>query len=482
MTDSTTLDTAGLSERALGEKADTLALVVAWYEREPSRVGEVLLVPREGHSVFGRGAAEGQEAGAERLGLIRQRPGSNERTPPLDNPFLSRQQLKLTIDGDAILVENVGKRPLLVDGTPVSRIHVRPGDVVEIKQQRLFYCAPRPMRLEAPRFLEKAARIPFGEVDAHGILGESPVAWALRDQIAFFGGRAGHVILVGESGTGKELIAQAIHALSSRADRKLVSRSAATFPPGLIDAELFGNVANYPNPGMPERPGLIGAADGSTLFLDEIGELPSELQAHLLRVLDRGGDYQRLGESKRRAADVRLVAATNRGVHELKHDLAARLGLRMLVPTLNDRRSDVPLLARHLLRRIAAEDAVIGKRFLDAATKEPRITLPLVRALLRHTYRTHVRELETLLWTSLGESTTDALELTAGVRASLAASPSAPVSPAKTEEISAEAIAESLARNGGMREKVWRELGMANRHVLKRLIKKYGLADKDDDE
>src|SRR5256885_12859655 len=105
----------------------------------------------------------------------------------------------------------------------------------------------------------------------------------------------------------------------------MVSRNAATFPAGLIDVELFGNVANYPNHGMPERPGVVGEADGSTLFLDEIGELPTELQSHLLRFLDERGEYTRLGDARRRTSDVRVVAATNRALEDLKHDLAARL-------------------------------------------------------------------------------------------------------------------------------------------------------------
>src|SRR4029077_9274313 len=127
------------------------------------------------------------------------------------------------------------------------------------------------------------------------------------------------VVIAGQSGSGKELVAQAIHALSGRADRRLVSRSAATLPEALIDAELFGNAKNYPNPGMVERSGLIGEAHGSTLFLDELGELPHAAQAHLLRVLD-GGEYQRLGEAQARVSDFRLVVATNRILSSLKPD------------------------------------------------------------------------------------------------------------------------------------------------------------------
>src|SRR6185503_16398678 len=114
--------------------------------------------------------------------------------------------------------------------------------------------------------------------------------------------------------------ARALHELSPRAERRLVSRNAATLPSGLMDAELFGNAKNYPNPGMAERAGLIGEANGGTLFLDEIGELPAELQAHLLRVLDGDGEYQRLGDAQQRRSDFRLVAATNRDPSSLKHD------------------------------------------------------------------------------------------------------------------------------------------------------------------
>src|SRR5262249_66785 len=162
----------------------------------------------------------------------------------------------------------------------------------------------------------------------------TPLAWALRDTVAFAARAEGHVLVRGESGSGKELCATAIHRLSTRGERALVARNAATFPAGLVDAELFGNAKNHPNPGTAEREGegLVGEGDGGTLFLDEIGELPAALQAHLLRVLDRNGEYQRLGESRVRRADLRVVAATNRGVAELKHDFAARFTLAVEIP------------------------------------------------------------------------------------------------------------------------------------------------------
>jgi transcriptional regulator with GAF, ATPase, and Fis domain len=147
------------------------------------------------------------------------------------------------------------------------------------------------MRPRAP-YLRATTAPPFsfGAPDPHGVVGESPAIWRLREALAFVARRAEHVLVTGPSGVGKELIARAVHDLSARAKKAFVSRNAATLPSGIIDAELFGNAKNYPNAGMPERAGLVGDAHGGTLFLDEIGELSTELSSHLLRLLD-GGEY-----------------------------------------------------------------------------------------------------------------------------------------------------------------------------------------------
>jgi two-component system nitrogen regulation response regulator GlnG/two-component system response regulator HydG len=449
------------SDTTLDAVAEVPMLVVVWSATEPDRLGEVI-APGTGDGALeiGRGDA-----------LVRQRPGTNERGRPLDSPFLSRRQLRLARKGDTIAAENLGKRAMLVDGREASTATVKPGQTLEVKSQMVFYCGRRPETLP-PLANRDAARLhAFGETDEHGIVGESPAAWDLRDKIAFFAATSPHVLVLGESGTGKELVAQAIHALSARRAKRLVARNAATVPAGLVDAELFGNAANYPNAGMAERPGLVGEADGSTLFLDEIGELPIELQSHLLRVLDEGGEYQRLGDARARKADVRLVAATNRPLEQLKHDLAARLALRMTLPGLDERREDVPLLVRHLLRRRARRDAAIATRFF--AGDEPRVSPDLMRALVLHAWSTHVRELEGLLWRSLAASRGATLELTDDVAAEIvrpdAARGVAPI------EIGADRIKEALARHAGVQERVWRELGMANRYVLHRLMKKYGI-------
>jgi two-component system nitrogen regulation response regulator GlnG/two-component system response regulator HydG len=205
--------------------------------------------------------------------------------------------------------------------------------------------------------------------------------------------------------------------------------------------------------------------------LDEIGELPPELQAHLLRVLD-GGEYQRLGDARPRVVVVRLVAATNRSAAELKADLAARFALRIQAPGLDERSEDVPLLARHLVKRIAQNDPAISRRFLDEAGL-PRFGPALLRALSGHVYTTQVRELEAFLWRSLQSSPGDALELTPDLANDL----STPEAPRRVGSVGAEEIRASLSRHAGVKDKVWRELGLSSRHALHRLMKKLGVAE-----
>jgi len=451
---------------------DVLALTIAWTANEPHRLGETLLIDGPGPRVFGRGAPSGDDP-APRALLVRQRPGINQPAATVENPFLSRVHLRIQRRGDGLFVESLGRRPLRMDGDETDAATVRSGDVLEIKGLYSFLCVNRPLVMPA---VPIGAAHAFGAADAHGLVGESVAAWKLRAEIAFCGGRSAHVLVTGPSGTGKELVAQAIHGSSSRATHKLVARNAATFPGGLIDAELFGNVAHYPNAGMPERPGLIGQADGSTLFLDEIGELPAELQAHLLRVMD-GGDYQRLGESRRRTADIRFIAATNRPVEQLKQDLLARFAMRMRLPGFDGRREDIPLLAGHLLGRIALDDPQLGQRFFsqwNGRRGEPRLGPELARGLLLHKYQTHSRELEALLWRSLSTSRGAFLDLTDDVRELMRTAP--PERPARDpKDVTVEELRSALARHGGAKDRVWRELGLQSRHVLRRLIEKHGL-------
>lgn len=478
----TVLPPRGEPSRGTGSPGpSSLALVVAWSATCPEQAGQVLLMrpgPSAPDVIIGRGSSQPDDE-LDRLQPVRQRPGRNRTALPLYEPGLSRRQLVVRAHPDRLEVRNVGRCALRWRGEPVDQVAVVAGDVLEVEDQLVLLCEERPARLPELRSWPRFQVPPFGEPDGFGFVGESEVAWKLRDSLAFFAARPVHVLLLGPSGSGKELAARMVHGLSARERLDLVSRNAATFPEGLVDAELFGNEKDYPNPGMAAHRGLVGRADGSTLFLDEIGELDERVQAHLLRLLD-DGEYQRLGEDRTRRSDLRLVAATNRPPERLKHDLLARLKVRVQLPTLDSRRSDIPLIARHLLRLLLTEDEELAARFGGEGAApgelEPRLSTRLVAALVGHPYRLGVRELESLLWTALATSTGDRLELTEQVAAQLVVTGAEETGPATSApELSAEVIQGCLDRNHGLQERVWRELGLKNRWALIRLVKRHGL-------
>jgi DNA-binding NtrC family response regulator len=389
----------------------------------------------------------------------------------------------LTSKEDGILVERVGRCELRVNGVKSEAALVRPGDTLYLRRQLLLLCTRRPAFIPKGRFLPPSAWGAFGEPDSYGILGESPATWHLREQLAFVAESAKHVLLVGGSGTGKELAARAIHAMSSRTGKPFLARNAATLPAGIIDAELFGSARNYPNAGMPERLGLIGSVDGGTLFLDEIGELPVEQQAHLLRVLDSGGEYQRLGDSATRRSDFRLLGATNRNPSALKHDLAARLTSVVELSPLASRREDIPLLARHLLLAAARESPNVAGRFVghDAASRPfGRFTAGFIDSTLRQELPNNMRQLEALLWKAKSESPQS--EVTPpGDWGRESAPPGAPKSGSShrtSDDPSADQIRDALSAVGGSIGKAASILGLRNRFALYRLMKRYGIGDK----
>ena len=295
-----------------GRQPQHLALAIGWSRAEPQRAGEVTLFPASsGPRLIGRGGARDDDP-AERVRFARQRPGIWEPTGDLAGSALSRAQLLVTPSAGTLKVQRLGRLSMCVNGALKQDAELKLGDTVTLGSQLLLICVRRTARIAPLKRFPPSAIRAFGEADAYGMIGESPTTWALRESIAFAALSKQHCLVLGESGTGKELAARMIHQLGVGASRSMVSRNAATFPEALVDAELFGNIKDYPNPGMPGRPGLIGASDQSSLFLDEIAEFPEALQAHLLRVLDSGGEYQRLGDAQTRSSNFRLICATNR--------------------------------------------------------------------------------------------------------------------------------------------------------------------------
>lgn len=435
-----------------------LGLLLAWSASEPGRVGEVALVPADGHAhILGRGERLLDEP--ERLSFARLRPASTVETAPLAGRESSRRQLAVREHSGKLEIERLGPA-VKVNGVSVDKAALEPGDRVTVDRQLVLLCVERARHPGT----SDPATFSFASADPFGMVGESPATWDLRRHIAFCAARDEHVLLLGPSGAGKELVAHAVHALSTRKSGKLVARNAATLPAGIIDAELFGNARNYPNAGMRERAGLVGEADGGTLLLDEIGDLPEELQAHLLRVMDRG-EYHRLGDDRSQTANLRLIGATNRGEESLKRDLAARFKLRVIVAGLDERREDIPLIARAILKTQAGNDAALAERYFERG--EPRIDPELMEALLQHDYTTHVRELERLLISAVASSRQRFVALTPEVAADLTAKRRSV--PDRLE------IEAALQRADGNVSEAWKQLGLSSRDALNRLIKKLGI-------
>jgi len=456
-----------------------LHLVIAWLLDEPERVGQCARLDRPCR--LGRGGDDPDAL--ELIQLVRQRPGINTLCAPLATTAISRRQLLFTpVDARHVRVQCVGRRELRHDGVLAAECVTEPGDTLVLENTAVFVVELRPAVMPALRHWPEPD-FAFGDPDAHGVVGESAPAWRLRDELAAAARSEAHVLVHGPSGVGKELAAAAIHELSQRRDGPLVARNAATLPSGLLDAELFGSARNYPNPGSPERAGLVGAADGGTLLLDEIGELPEEHQAHLLRVLDTGGEHHRLGEAAARRSAFRLIGATNRDPASLKHDFLARFGTHVGVPGLDARVADVPLLVRALLARIAARTPGTAERFFDGGdAARARLDPLLLERLLRHRYTLHTRELERLLRVAVATSPADYLavtpELVAALRSPRTRDSAPPPSSLARDDAERQAVAAALNATGWNVTRAAEQLGMS-RHALHRAIRKHGLVEEE---
>ena len=214
------------------------------------------------------------------------------------------------------------------------------------------------------------------------------------------------VLILGESGTGKELIARAVHNISNRSKRPLVKVNCATLPANLIESELFGHEKGAFTGAMDKKIGRFELADNTTIFLDEIGELPVELQAKLLRVLQEG-EFERLGNPRTMKVNVRVIAATNRNLEhaiekkEFREDLYYRLNVfPIFCPPLRERKEDIPLLVKHFCQK---HETKIGKKITNVPAK-------VMDELLQYDWPGNIRELENIIERALILSKNNTLE------------------------------------------------------------------------
>ncbi|MBS0013977.1 MAG: sigma 54-interacting transcriptional regulator [Desulfobacterales bacterium] len=246
-------------------------------------------------------------------------------------------------------------------------------------------------RLEAERaYLQEEIKLVYNH---ENIVGKSDAINYVFYKVEQISGSGTNVLILGETGTGKELVARAIHGTSPRKKRALIKMNCAALPSHLIESELFGHEKGAFTGAQTRRLGRFEIANNATLFLDEIGELPLELQPKLLRVID-DGEFERLGSSETRKVDVRIIAATNRNLEEevnkgeFREDLWYRLNVfPITMPPLRDRTDDIPLLVNFYVDRIS-------KRLGKVVEKIPS---KVMDALRQYHWPGNVRELENVL-------------------------------------------------------------------------------------
>lgn len=250
-------------------------------------------------------------------------------------------------------------------------------------------------RLEAENvYLREEVELSHGFED---IVGQSRAVLRSLQQVEQVAPTKAAVLVSGETGTGKELIARALHELSDRKDRALVKVNCAALPANLVESELFGFEKGAFTGADRAKRGRFDLANGSTLFLDEIGEIPIELQAKLLRVLQEG-EFERLGGSETVKVDVRLVVATNRELGEavaegsFRSDLYYRINtFPIMLPALRERGDDIQLLAEHFIRMHSSR---LGRKIEEISSE-------MIRQLRQYTWPGNVRELEGIIQRAL---------------------------------------------------------------------------------
>ena len=320
---------------------------------------------------------------------------------PLGDPNISREQLRVRWLRDAgrFELEPAGgaRRPLhLVElgarGAThqlSSRVQLEPGACVAIGDRALIG-------------LEVASVHPPAD-SRMGLVGETEALWALREEIRSIAQFGRSALVNGPTGAGKELVARALHQQSPRAAGPFVPVNCAALPENLVESALFGHRKGAFTGADTEEKGLFRAAEGGTLFFDELGELPLSVQPKLLRVL-QDGIVTPVGAHHGRPVDVRVVAATHRDLEaqvrrgELREDLYHRVAAHVVrVPSLAERRFDIPELLSHLLGRLRAEHPGLGWLWARGQEWRPALPIGFLVELLRQEFRGNVRELQNLV-------------------------------------------------------------------------------------
>jgi len=318
-----------------------------------------------------------------------------------------------------------------------------------------------------------------------GIIGKSQKMRELFDMIQKVAGSQSSVLLLGESGTGKELASRAVHSCSPRKSKPFVAVNCGAIPENLIESELFGHKRGAFTGAVSDRPGLFEQAEGGTLLLDEIGELPLLLQTKLLRVLQER-EFKRVGCAQTRKTDVRIICASNRNLEAqiqegtFREDLFYRINVvQIQMPPLRERIEDIPLLVEYLCRK-----------FRGASLKTPVAVTPgAMKALMNYPFPGNIRELENCIERSLiiDPSVISEKSLPKQIVASKLQAVSDNVEIPEggmqleplLDELEKKYLIRALEMSGGVKKKAGELLGMSFRSFRYRLVK-FGLDSGDE--
>jgi DNA-binding NtrC family response regulator len=425
-------------------------LVIAWSATEPHRVGEIAFLGDVRGVVLGRGDGfGGRRTDLGRVVFVQQRPAVTFPTPPLSAPGMSREQLVLRTRGEDVEVEVTGQAACAINGRPFERGRLEPGDTLLVKGSMLFLCVRRTERMSSARSYPPDAAGPFGYSDRHGLVGESPAAWRLREGIGQIARAERHTLIAGPEGAELDSVVRAVVALSPRAELPVERMRADQISPRALAMTLRDRSQR---------------AD-RTIILEELERLTVEQGAELAYALARP-----LGGGPLAA---RVLCMTTRDPYEIPAELLQQITPALIVPGLDKRRDDVPILARQMVIALAHKNPEIGRRFVDEIGY-PRFDPLLMERLVRHGYSWHTRELGDLLLRAIAWSPESTLALQPEVESEIEAR-AAQEAEIAIEAISPRAIIACLQRNQGSLTAAARELGLPNRTALYRLMKKLGL-------
>ena len=329
-------------------------------------------------------------------------------------------------------------------------------------------------QVELHRALQRAARLEAENrlLRAEGrpeFIASAPAMQSVLETLARVGPSDANVLITGEHGTGKEIVAQTLHALSARAPRPLVAVNTGAIPDGVFESELFGHVKGAFTDARTDRIGRFELADGGTIFLDEIGNVPLRQQAKLLRVLE-SGEIERVGSSRSRRVNVRVLSATNSDLSaacasgQFREDLLFRLNtVEIHLPALRERREDIPALAAHFLARYAARYRRPVQGFDSAA----------VQTLMQYSWPGNVRELDHTIERAVLMCRTEEIQ-PADLSLSSQRAPSQGLEDLSLEAVETMLVRKALQRYQGNVSQAAEALGLS-RGALYRRMEKYGV-------